>query len=53
MVERHVTLMEEKQVILRRQQEEVNKLVTTQVGGHTREMTDRQRKARRKSFALK
>nr|XP_048303685.1 cation channel sperm-associated protein 3 [Myodes glareolus] len=33
MVERHVTLMEEKQVILRRQQEEVNKLVTTQKTG--------------------
>ncbi|XP_028719682.1 cation channel sperm-associated protein 3 [Peromyscus leucopus] len=33
MVERHVTLMEEKQMILRRQQEEVNKLVSMQESG--------------------
>nr|XP_042134483.1 cation channel sperm-associated protein 3 isoform X2 [Peromyscus maniculatus bairdii] len=33
MVERHVTLMEEKQMILRRQQEEVNKLVNMQESG--------------------
>ncbi|XP_057643062.1 cation channel sperm-associated protein 3 [Chionomys nivalis] len=33
MVERHVTLLEEKQVILRRQQEEVNRLITTQKTG--------------------
>ncbi|XP_041516242.1 cation channel sperm-associated protein 3 isoform X2 [Microtus oregoni] len=31
MVERHVTLLEEKQLILRRQQEEVNRLITTKV----------------------
>lgn len=56
MVERHVTLMEEKQMILRRQQEEVNKLVNMQVGESTGEMTDRQTDsgmARRKSFGLK
>ncbi|XP_026638880.1 cation channel sperm-associated protein 3 isoform X2 [Microtus ochrogaster] len=36
MVERHVTLLEEKQVILRRQQEEVNRLITTKkTGGKT------------------
>lgn len=34
MLERHVTVMEEKQVILKRQQEEVSRLVQTQVGGH-------------------
>ncbi|CAO2596297.1 Cation channel sperm-associated protein 3 [Lemmus lemmus] len=33
MVERHLTLMEEKQVILRRQQEEVNRLITTKKAG--------------------
>ncbi|XP_050000511.1 cation channel sperm-associated protein 3 [Alexandromys fortis] len=33
MVERHVTLLEEKQVILRRQQEEVNRLITTKKTG--------------------
>lgn len=43
MVERHVTLLEEKQVILRRQQEEVSRLITTKVGGCTGEMTDGQR----------
>lgn len=43
MVERHVTLLEEKQVILRRKQEEVNRLITTKVSGHTGEMTDGQR----------
>lgn len=32
MLERHVTLMEEKQVIVRRQQEEVSKLMQMQVG---------------------
>lgn len=32
MAERHVTLMEEKQVILKRQQEEVSKLMQMQVG---------------------
>lgn len=42
-MERHVTLMEEKQVILRRQQEKINRLMTTQVGGCTGEMTDGQR----------
>ncbi|XP_041516244.1 cation channel sperm-associated protein 3 isoform X4 [Microtus oregoni] len=33
MVERHVTLLEEKQLILRRQQEEVNRLITTKKTG--------------------
>ncbi|XP_075827054.1 cation channel sperm-associated protein 3 [Microtus pennsylvanicus] len=33
MVERHVTLLEEKQVILRRKQEEVNRLITTKKTG--------------------
>ena len=32
MLERHMNLMEEKQVILKRQQEEVGKLLQTQVG---------------------
>lgn len=32
MAERHVTLMEEKQVIVKRQQEEVSRLMQTQVG---------------------
>lgn len=33
MLERHMTLMEEKHVILKGQQEEVSKLMQTQVGG--------------------
>ncbi|CAH6797189.1 Catsper3 [Phodopus roborovskii] len=33
MVERHLTLIEEKQMILRRQQEEVNRLINTQKSG--------------------
>lgn len=32
MLERHMTLMKEKQVIVKRQQEEVNRLMQTQVG---------------------
>lgn len=34
-VERHMILMEEKQVIVKRQQEEVSKLMQKQVGGQT------------------
>lgn len=32
-MERHLTLMEEKQMILKRQQEEVSRLMNTQVSG--------------------
>lgn len=38
MVERHVTLMEEKQVIVKRQQEEVSRLMETQVGDLPRQV---------------
>lgn len=34
-VERHMILMEEKQVIVKRQQEEISRLMQTQVGGQT------------------
>jgi cation channel sperm-associated protein 3 len=35
-LERNLAIMEEKQIILKRQQEEVNRLMNTQVGWHTR-----------------
>lgn len=38
MAERHVTLMEEKQVIVKRQQEEVSRLMQTQVGDLPRQV---------------
>lgn len=41
-LERHMTVMEEKQVIVKRQQEEVSRLMQTQVGLSTGRWTDRQ-----------
>uniref|UniRef100_A0A8D0S2A3 Ion transport domain-containing protein n=1 Tax=Sus scrofa TaxID=9823 RepID=A0A8D0S2A3_PIG len=40
MLERHVTVMEEKQVILKRQQEEVSRLVQTQANLHRRALAE-------------
>lgn len=42
MAERHVTLMEEKQVIVKRQQEEVSRLMQTQVGDLPRQVDKEQ-----------
>lgn len=51
-LERHMILMEEKQVIVKRQQEEISRLMQTQVGDLHRQV-DRQRTIRAEGMVRK